>query len=204
MTKLNDSNNNVAAVPTGVDGAVGIPDAKWFVAMVNCHHEKAVSDKLKTLNVENYVATQREMRVWNNGRRRVIDRVVIPSMVFIKCSEKQRRSLVSLPYINRFMVNRSVDSNGLNKPVAVISDEEIGKLKFMLGQSDYHVDFIPTAFRINDNVRVVRGRFMGLEGEIRRNSDGSHTLTVSLSLLGGATVLINPHDVEKIHRKTEK
>ena len=70
----------------------------------------------------------------------------------------------------------------------------------MLGQSDYPVEFIPTEFKVNDNVRVIRGKLCGLEGEIRENSDGTHTLIVSLSLLGGATVFIDPHDVEKINR----
>lgn len=194
----------VAAMPKGVDGAVGVSEAKWFAAIVNSRHEKAVGDKLKEISIESYVATQREMRVWSNGRRRMIDRVVIPSVVFVRCTEKERRSIVNLPYINRFMVNRSAASGSLRRPVAVIGDMEIGRLKFMLGQSDQPVDFVPTAFHVNDNVRVVRGNLRGLEGEIRSNSDGTHTLIVSLSLLGGATVFIDPRDVEKIAPKTAR
>ena len=196
--KNNYPDHSLAAVPPGVDDAVGVSEAKWFVAIVNSRHEKSVADKLKEINVESFVATQKEMRIWNNGRRRMIDRVVIPSVVFIRCSEKERRNIVTLPFIFRFMVNRSAGSGELNKPVAVISDEEIGKLKFMLGQSDYPVEFVPTIFKVNDNVRVIRGKLRGLEGEIRRNSDGSHALAISLSLLGGATVHIDPQDVVKI------
>ncbi len=198
-----ETNSTVTAtVPSGVDDAVGVPaDNRWYVAIVNPRHEKAVGDKLSDINVENYVATQKEMRLWQNGRRKIIDRVVIPSVVFVKCTERQRREIVTLPYISRFMVNRSADSGGLNRPVAVIGDDEIQKLKFMLGQSDHQVEFVPTAFRVNDNVRVVRGKLRGLEGEIMSNSDGTSTLIVSLSLLGGATVFIDPRDVEKIECK---
>ena len=57
---------------------------------------------------------------------------------------------------------------------------------------------VPAEFRVKDTVRVIRGNLRGLEGEIRENSDGTHTLVVSLALLGGATVFINPHDVEKL------
>lgn len=103
-----------------------------------------------------------------------------------------------MPYVNRFLVNRATDSGGLNKPVAVIGDAEIRKLKFMLGKSDSPIEFAPTEFRVQDNVRVIRGSLRGLEGEIRVNSDGTHTLVVSFSLLGGATVHIQPQDVEKI------
>lgn len=197
-TKGTPSDAELATVPEGVDDAVGVPEGKWFVAIVNSRHEKAAGDKLTQMGLNAYVATQKEMRVWANGRRKIIDRVVISSMVFVKCTEKQRRQIVTLPYINRFLVNRSADSGGLNKPVAVIDDAEMEKLKFMLGHSESHVEFVPTEFRVNDNVRVIRGNLRGLEGEIRANSDGTHILVVGFTLLGGATVFISPQDVEKI------
>ncbi len=37
----------------------------------------------------------------------------------------------------------------------------------MLGQSDYPVEFIPTEFKVNDNVRSSGEKLCGLEGEIR-------------------------------------
>lgn len=199
--KDSHSESGFAAGPPGVDGAVGVPERKWFVAIVNSRHEKAVGDNLKALSVESYVATQKELRVWRNGKRKMVDRVVIPSVVFVKCNEAERREIVRLPYVNRFMVNRSANSGGLNKPVAVISQAEIDKLKFMLGQSDYPVEFVPTIYRVNDTVRVIRGNLRGLEGEIREASDGTHTLVISLSLLGGALVHIDPKDVEKLPAK---
>lgn len=186
----------VTAVPTGVDGAVGVQ--KWYVAIVNSRHEKSVAEKLTALGVESYVATQEELRVWKNGRRRRIDRVIIPSVVFIRCSEAERREIVQLPYINRFMVNRTADSGTLNKPVAVIPDNQILRLQYMLGHSNTPVTFDPTRFRVHDNVRVIRGDLQGLEGEIIRNNDGIHTLTILIPQLGGATVHISPHDVEKL------
>lgn len=192
------SDTNLAAVPVGVDGAVGVPDAKWFVAIVNSRHEKAVGEKLAEIGLEAYVATQKEMCVWKNGRRKMIDRVVIPSMVFVRCTETQRRQIVTLPYICRFLVNRTANSGALNKPVAIISDAEIHNLKFMLGQSESPVEFVPTEFRVKDNVRVIRGNFRGLTGEIREKSDGTHVLIVVFPLLGGAKVFIQPQDVEKI------
>lgn len=184
--------------PKGVDGAVGVPDAKWFVAIVNSKHEKSSAEKLQEAGFEAFVATQRELHVWNNGRRKMVDRVVIPGMVFVKCYEQERRRIVTLPYILRFMVNRTVDSGSLNKPAATIPDDQMARLKFMLGQTDVPVDFVPTLYNVKDTVRVVRGSFMGLTGNIMQHSDGTHTLLVSLSILGGATVRIEPHDVEKL------
>lgn len=184
--------------PQGLDGAVGVPEAKWFVAIVNSRHEKKVAENLQETGVSSYVATQKEMKVWKNGKRKTVDRVVIPSVVFVNCTEKERRQIVGLPFIYRFMVNRSAESGTLNKPVAVIPDLQIQKLQFMLGQSDLPVNFVPSAFKVKDNVRVIRGSLKGLYGQIMENSDGTHTLTVGLELLGGAAVKIDPYDVEKI------
>lgn len=192
--------NQVSPVRVGADGAVGMTETRWYVAIVNSRHEKSVAEKLDLIGIEAYVATQRELRVWQNGRRRMVDRVVIPSIVFICCTEQQRREIVALPYIYRFMVDRTADCGTLNKPVAVIPEEQMRRLQFMLGQTDTPVNFDPTAFRVHDTVRVVRGSLKGLVGEIARHPDGSHTLTVSLSILGGATVQIAPHDVEKLPR----
>ncbi|MDE6301585.1 MAG: UpxY family transcription antiterminator [Muribaculaceae bacterium] len=190
--------NSLATVPAGVDDAVGVCETKWFAAIVNPRHEKSVAEKLHYLGVESYVATQEEMHVWKNGKKKLIERVVIPSTVFVKCTEKTRREIVTYPFILRFIVNRSADTGTLNKPVAVIPDDQMARLRFMLGQNETSVNFSPTLFRINDNVRVVRGHMKGLVGEIIKNSDGTHTLTVSIPMLGGATMLINPRDVVRL------
>lgn len=196
VVRNESTGSGTATAPQGADDAVGVSGDKWFVAIVTPRHEKSVAAKLLQLNVKSYAATQKEMRVWANGRRRVIDRVVISSIVFVHCTEARRRQIVKLPYISRFMVDRAVSAGTLCRPVAVIPDEQIRKLMFMLGQSDTPVDFEPTQFKINDNVRVMRGPLRGLEGEITENPDGTHTLTVSLSVLGGARVKIDPLDVE--------
>ena len=190
--------NRVTAEPLSTDGAVGLPEAKWYVAVVGPRHEKSVLEKLQKLGYESFVASQKEMHVWKNGKRKMIDRIVITSVVFIRTTEKQRREIVSLPYISRFMVNRSANTGTLNAPAATVPDTDIRRLKFMLGQSDTPVYFEPTRYKIRDNVRVIRGHFQGLEGEIMKNSDGTHRLTVSISMLGGATVSIDPNDVERV------
>lgn len=200
LHKVPTTSPALATVPQGVDDAVGVPERRWFIAIVNSRQEKKVADNLQELGYESYVASQKELCVWKNGRRKIVDRVVIPSIVFVKCSDRERLRIVNLPFINRFMVNRIADTGGFNKPVAVVGDKEIKKLKFMLGQSDQPVEFEPTIFRVKDNVRVIRGNLCGLEGEIRKESDGTSKLIVSLPHLGGATLIIDPKDVEKIKK----
>lgn len=184
--------------PRGVDGAVGVSTPQWFIAIVNSRHEKVVAQKLNDLGVKCYVATQWETRIWNSGRRKKTERVVISSIVFIYCTESSRRQIVTLPFINRFMVDRAVDGGKAVRRLATVPEVQMQKLMFMLGQADSPVGFDPSAFRVNDNVRVIRGPLRGLEGIITQNPDGTHILTISIPLLGGANVRINPLDVEPL------
>lgn len=200
--KKNSVQENMSA-PVGVDGAVGVPSTNWYVAIVPPRHEKAVADKLHNLNIDCYVAIQKEIHLWANGRRKIIDRVVIPSIVFVRCTDTIRREIVKQPYIHRFMVNHAATGT-LNKPVAIIPEIQMQKLMFILGQSDLPVNFTPTLFKVNDNVRVIRGPLIGLEGHITRKSDGTHALSVALSILGGAVIIIDPNDVEILPNSIHK
>lgn len=180
------------------DDAVGVGKSQWFVAIVNHNSEMNVQDRLSRLGYESYVASQKEIRVRKNGRQVCVDRVVIPSKVFIHCTETQRKELVCQPFINRFMTNIAGTSNGTHKPIVVIPDKEIDVLRFMLGASDTPVNITSRPFVRGEIVRVVRGKLSGLEGEIAEEPDGTSSLIVCLNLLGYARVTINPASVEHV------
>ena len=189
----------VAAGPSGVDDAVGVSDRKWYVAIVGNNREKSVAEKLEALGFESFVASQEELRVWKNGRRKTVDRVLLSAIVFVRCTESERRRIVvNLPYINRFMTDRAAKSDAsLNRPLAVVPDSQMAALRFMLGQSDNPVTFSGD-YVSGQNVRVVRGNLRGLEGEIVSLADGSSQLVIVIDALGCAKVHINPIDVEHI------
>ena len=90
-------NTVVTAVPSGVGDAVGVQDRKWFVAIVNNNTERSVEEKLSKSGYETYVAKQKVIRVWKNGKKAKVDKVLLPSVVFIKCTERERREIVTLP-----------------------------------------------------------------------------------------------------------
>lgn len=192
------SHTSVSSATHVADDAVGVPALNWYAAIVNPRHERKVAEKLTALGLETYVAAQEELHVWKNGRRRRVQHVIIPSIVFVRCTELKRRRIVAMPFIFRFVVNRAADTGTLRRPVAVIPDREMDKLKFMLGQTDCPVDFQPVTFRVNDHVRVIRGALTGLVGEITQEPGGHHTLTVAIAQLGCARVTIKPQDVEII------
>lgn len=180
------------------DDAGGVPDGgrRWYVAITGPRHEKTVARQLSDQGIHTYIATQRQTTIWKNGRRRTTDHVIIPGIVFIHCTEHTRLQIISHPLILRFMVNRSVGDTTRRHPPATIPPEQIHQLQFMLGHTDQPVSFTPVTYHTGDLVRVIRGTLAGLTGHITHNSDGTHTLTVTIPLLGGATVKIDPRDIE--------
>lgn len=200
---LNVTNESVTAVPesNGADGAVGVPGGQpchWFVAMVSHNAERSSAERLNALGIETYVASQPEWRVRKDGRRRLIDRIVISCMIFVHCTEQQRLDIARQPYIHRFLLNRAGTLNAYGRPVAIVNDAEINTLRFMLGQSDTPVSFDTSACRVGDRVRVIRGSLRGLEGTLITDPASlptDSTLAVRLDLLGCATLTIPSADL---------
>lgn len=186
---------------TGVGNAGGIPEKHWFVAVMRKNNtERSTAERLQKMGYACYVATQNELREWRNGRRARVDRVVIPSVVFVRCTEAERREIVHLPYISRFMTDRAGDAERWGrKPVATVPADQIDRLRFMLGQSDAAVSFAGT-FVKGQKVRVIRGGLCGLEGEIVQDVDGKSKLYVQVDLCGAASLEIAPADVEIISK----
>lgn len=202
MSEDKDIKCDLAAAQHSVDDAVGVPEAQWFIAIVNCRSEKSVAEKLTRLGVDNYLPVQEELHVWKNGKKARVDKVVIPSKIFIKCTEIERRNIVNLPFIFRFMTNSAGGSSEFGrKPLATVPNHEITRLKFMLGVPGAKVSFAEN-FVKGQLVEVLRGPFRGLKGEILHDADGtSSRLYINIDFLGSASVEIKFSDVKIIDGK---
>jgi len=189
--------NHLASLSSDIDDAVGVPGAKWFIAILNIRTEKTTAEKLTKMGVENFLPTQSELHIWKTGKRVKVDKILIPSKIFIRCTERERRKLVYLPFINRFMVNiAGAHAASTNRPLAVVPQDQIEKLKFMLGASDGDVMF-SEHFVKGQKIEVVRGPLRGLVGEITKEAVGGVSrLYVNIDCLGCASVTINPKDVK--------
>ena len=82
---------------------------------------------------------------------------------------------------------------------AVIPDDQIDRLKFMLRQSDSPVEMMEQRLQVGDKVQIVRGALQGLEGEFFKNVDKS-MVAIHNEALGYACVIVSVEDIEKIER----
>lgn len=184
-----------------VDDAVGLEKSYWYVAIVRNNSEKSVFEKLIKSGHKCYVPVQHEVRVWKNGRKSKVERVVIPSVVFIYCTETERKEIVTYPYILRFMTNRAGASSDYgSKPLATIPEIQINKLMFMVGNSDTPVVLSSRPYKKGDWVKIVRGKLIGLEGEVNAIDEKHSEVIVNLDFLGNARVSIETIDIEPIER----
>lgn len=188
----------IATVSNGVGDAVGVPKMYWFVAIVKNNTEKSASEKLEKMGFNPYLPTQKEIRIWKNGKRVIIERVVISSIIFVNCTEDERKEIVNLHFINRFMTDKAGTLTNNTKPLAIIPDSQIKTLQFMLGNSDTPVTITSRPFMKGDKVRVIRGKLKGLEGEVIDLSKDKTELVVGLDFFGCAKLTTDTINVEVI------
>lgn len=202
---MTDSNGNIDVATGGakatVGDAVGVQSRQWFVAIVVNNTEKQCAMKLRKMGFESYVPTQAETRQWRNGTRNVVDRIVLPSLVFVHVTEDERRTeVVNLPFVKRFLTDRGRKADSYGKhPVAVIPDAQIRRFMFILENADSPVIFDTSHIRLGDRVRIVRGGLMGLEGNVVRGEDGATYFAVNIDILGMAKVTVKREDIELIN-----
>ena len=195
---INSSTDSQVSSVQKVDDTVGMPNRKWFVAIVGRNTEKACRERLTTLGYEVYVATQNETRVWRTGQKKQVERVLISNILFIHVTERERRDIVKLPYINYFLTDKAGHTNDYGRhPLAVIPDSQMDRLRFMLYHADSPVTFTSEHLRIGDHIRVIRGQLAGLEGHVTHEGNQTH-LVVRIDFLGSAQVTISPDDLEKV------
>ena len=163
---------------------------RWIAALVQMCMEKKVGERLTKLGIENYVPTQTEIRQWSD-RKKKVERVVIPMVVFVHTDEKTERSLRMHSFIRKILTYPGQTA------AAVIPDDQIDRLKFMLRQSDSPVEMMEQHLQVGDKVHIVRGALQGLEGELYKNVDKS-MVAIHIEALGYACVSVSVEDIEKI------
>ena len=162
---------------------------RWVAALVQMCTEKKVGNRLTKLGIENYVPTQTEIHQWSD-RKKKIERVVIPMVVFVRADEATERTLRMQSFIRKILTYPG------QVAAAVIPDEQIDRLKFMLKQADSPVELMPENLRVGDRVRIVRGALKGLEGELCKSVPEKSMVAIRIDGLGYACVSVSVGDLE--------
>ena len=187
--KLSSKRQSESIVPVTTDREAH--SKRWIAALVQSCLETKVGERLDKLGVENYIPTQTVIRQWSD-RKKKIERVVIPMIVFIRTDEMTERRLRMQTYIRKIL------SYPGQWKAAVIPDAQIDRLKFMLRHAESSVELLEQTLQVGEAIRVSRGPLKGLEGEIYQVQPDKPMVAIRIDCLGYACVSIDKSDLEII------
>lgn len=163
---------------------------RWLAAYVRMHHEKKVRDRLLGMGITTFLPVQTVVRQWSD-RKKKVDRVLIPMMIFVKVDRKEQIDVLQLPAVIRFVVLR-----GEHSP-AVIPDIQMESFRFMVDYAEAPVSFNGCDLQPGERVQVIRGPLKGLTGELV-TVEGKSTIVIRIDRLGCAAVEMSATMVERI------
>lgn len=167
---------------------------RWIAVLVQMCTEKKVGEKLDKMKIENYVPIQQEIHQWSD-RKKKVDRIVIPMVVFIRTDEKNEKQIRNLSFIYKLL------SYPGQKETAVIPDIQIERLKFMLKNAETEVQLCEKIFSVGESVRIARGPLKGLEGELCYVTEEESIVALRVECLGYACVNVSKADIETVKNK---
>lgn len=187
IIKKNDDRDLLS---TDVIGSSVAHSKRWLVAIVRICHEKKTGERLTKMGIENFLPIQQEVHQWSD-RRKVVDRVLLPMMIFVHVDPQEQKEVLTLSAISRYMVLR-----GESTP-AVVPDQQMLRFKFMLDYSDETISMSTSPLAPGERIRVIKGPLAGLEGELV-HVNGKSKVAVRLTMLGCACVDIPAGCVEPV------
>ncbi len=133
-----------------------MPEKSWYILWVHSRTEKSVRDNLIHNGFEAFAATRKEVHTWRRKERRMVEKVIIPSVVFVRM-EKQDRIIVermmNVSCLMRDPARKGARSKGQDE-YACISEDEIHLFRQMLEQEEADVNFTTTDFTIGEYVHI--------------------------------------------------
>lgn len=162
------------------DTSVQPEERKWYVAYVRLFHERKTAERLAAMGIESFVPVREEIHQWSQRKKKVM-RVLIPQMIFIHATQKERMEALTLASISHYMVLR-----GEHTP-AVIPDRQMRQFMFMVDYSTETIEMFTSPLEPGQSIKVIKGPLSGMEGELIE-IDGKSKVVVRLDLLGCAGV----------------
>lgn len=163
----------------------------WIAALVQMNCEKKAELQLRKLGYETYLPIQKEEHYWSD-RKKLIDRIVIPMIVFIHVSKNEDKIVRNYSFIHKLLT-----LPGSKEVATPIPDFQIENLRFLLSNAESKVT-ITSKLHVGDDVKIVKGALRGLVGQLCMINEGKSTVAIRIDILGYACVTISSKNVEKL------
>ena len=163
----------------------------WDVANT-CRQEKKIKQRLDSMGIENFIPFQQIARKIH-GVDKLIEVPVIPNLVFIHTTLKTCMSLIQeYAFDMRYLRDRETGN------FLIVPDKQMNDFMFLLDFSKEMVEVVNENLKKGDKVRVIKGDFAGIEGELIRVKGHKRVVVRLEGVVSLATAYIPGSFLEKI------
>ena len=163
----------------------------WYVANT-CRQEKKIKQRLDSMGIENFITFQQIARKIH-GVDKLIEVPVIPNLVFIHTTFKSCMSLIQeYAFDMRYLRDRETGN------FLIVPDKQMNDFMFLLDFSKEMVEVVNENLKKGDKVRVIKGDFAGIEGELIRVKGHKRVVVRLEGVVSLATAYIPGSFLEKI------
>ena len=163
----------------------------WYVANT-CRQEKKIKQRLDSMGIENFIPFQQIARKIH-GVDKLIEVPVIPNLVFNHTTFKSCMSLIQeYAFDMRYLRDRETGN------FLIVPDKQMNDFMFLLDFSKEMVEVVNENLKKGDKVRVIKGDFAGIEGELIRVKGHKRVVVRLEGVVSLATAYIPGSFLEKI------
>jgi len=167
-------------------------DKQWFVARTRANQERAIRERVEAMNVETYLPSRMEIRQ-RRDRKKKVEVVLIPNTLFIYTDKK---TALALPNHQGFVIKYMIDC--MTRTLLVVPEKQMQHFMFLMDFSDESVQINNSLlFEKGDKIRVIKGPFSGIEGELIR-VEGKKKVLVRLENIIACTMEVPSSYLERI------
>lgn len=133
-------------------------EKKWFVVYTKSRCEKKVVENLTKAGIENYLPLRKEIVQWSD-RKKEVEKIIIPSYVFVKIQENEHRDVR--------MINGVVNFVYWQKKPAIVREKEMEDLMdFINSNQQVKIEF--ENINIGTEIEIKEGVFKNQKAIIQK------------------------------------
>ena len=164
----------------------------WFAARVPYPSTKRVKARLEELAVEAFIPF-RKTKVERDGQKVSVERPLVPGLILLHTTRE-----VALDLVSSYGLPLSFMYDAMTHHWLVIRDKAMQDFIFLTDFSEDAVEVLTESLRPGDRVRVAKGPFEGVEGELIRLKGHKRVVVRLEGLFSLATTYIPGAFLEKI------
>jgi transcription antitermination factor NusG len=164
----------------------------WYAGRVKYRTEYKIKAFLEEKGIDHYIPFHTVM-VEKHGKKKKKEKPVLPCFIFVHAN---RPIALSLPNESGYSI--SYIRNSETKDIQIIPDKQMQDFMFLLDFSETTLRIENTHLKQGARVRVIKGPFMGLEGELIRIKGHKRVVVRLEGLFSVATTYIPGNFLEKM------